>query len=101
MKYVVLWETDYSKLPSDPKESGAILMKLLEMTKQWLKSKPGSEWGLFIGEGKGYSLAEGDPNEVMKNTFMFSPYVKFKVYQAASIDEWEETLKSMMAMMQK
>jgi hypothetical protein len=100
MKYVVLWETDYSKLPADPKQSGAILMKLIEMTKQWLKSKPGADWGLFIGEGKGYSVAEGDAHEVMKSTLMFSPYVKFKVYQVASIDEWEEAFKSTMAMMQ-
>ncbi len=95
-KYVTLWEMDMSKIPTDPKESSAVMTKMIEMTKQWLKDNPGTEWGTFIGENKGYVLGGKSPQDVMKTTLMFSPYVQFKVYQAASINEVEEVYKSMM-----
>ena len=96
MKYVCLWEMDVSRMPTDPKERAAAMMKMIEMTKQGLKSHPDWEWGNFIGENKGYSTATGDPKEVMKGALAFSPYIQFKVYQTASIDEFEEAFKSLM-----
>ena len=76
------------------------MMKMMEMTRQWLKNTPGSEWGVFIGQHRGYSMAEGDPNELMKSTLMFSPYIKFDVFQAANVDEYEEAFKAAMSMIQ-
>jgi hypothetical protein len=96
MKYLTLWEMDMSRIPTDPQQSGAVMMKMIEMTKQWLKDNPGAEWGSFIGEHKGFVLGGRTPQDIMKTTMMFSPYIKFKVYQAASADEVEENIKSMM-----
>ena len=96
LKYVTLWELEMSKLPNDANERVTVMTKMIEMTKQVLKENPGSEWGAFIGEGKGYSIGSKTPQDIMKINMMFSPYVQFKVYQAVSIDEFEEVFKSMM-----
>lgn len=100
MKYFCLWEMDMSKMPTDPKEKAAAMMKMIEMTKEGQKTHPGWEWGNFVGENKGYATATGDAKELMKSTLAFSPYVQFKVYQAASIGEFEEAFKSFMSTMQ-
>jgi len=97
-RYISLWEMDTSRMPSDPKERLALLQKMIDMTKQSLKENPGSQWGTFVGENKGFSLSSegGTWQGMMKIQQMFAPYVHSKVYQAASIEEAEEVLKSMM-----
>ena len=101
MKYIGLWEMDNSKIPTDPKESAALMMKFNEMTKQWLNKYPGSEWGIFIGENKGYcSMVGANARDIMLATLAFSPYVKFQTYQAADINEHEEAFKAAMSMIQ-
>ena len=100
MKYVCLWEADMSKWPTEPKERAAAMVKMQEMTKQWLKSHPGAEWGIFIGQHRGYSMAAGTPKQLMEDTLMFSPYIKFEVFQAANVDEYEEAFKDVIAKIQ-
>jgi hypothetical protein len=94
-KMVTLWEIDSGKLPADPNERVALMTKMIEMTKQILKEHPGSEWGAFIGEDKGYSTGPLTPGDIVKINLMFSPYVKFKVFQTISIDEFEAMFKAM------
>jgi hypothetical protein len=92
-KYVALWEMDASRIPADPQQFATLMAKMIDMTKQWLKDHPGAEWGAFIGEGKGYCSADMSAQDVIKVNMMFTPYVHFKVYQAASIKELEEVYK--------
>ena len=96
MKYLTLWEMNMARFPSDPAESGKIMMKLVEMTKQWGKENPGDEWGKFLGENKGYSIVNGTQEKIMKLSMMFSPFVEFKVFQAVTINEVEAAMKTMM-----
>ncbi len=91
-----LWEMDMSRMPTDPNERMAILRKLMEITKQYLKENPGSEWGAFIGENKGYSMGAKSWQNLTKITQMLAPYVRCKIYQAISVDEVEELFKSLM-----
>jgi hypothetical protein len=98
MKYLTLWEMNMSKMPTDPAESSKVMMKLIEMTKQWAKDNPEDEWGKFLGENKGYSIVNGNPEKIMEVSMMFSPYVEFKVFQAVNINEVEAAVKEMMAM---
>ena len=100
-KYFSLWEMDMSRVPNDPKERAAQTTQMIEMTKQWLKDNPGTEWGIFLGESRGYVMGGKTPEDVGKVALAFSPYVQNKVYQACSINEFEEIFKSMMSMMQK
>jgi hypothetical protein len=99
MKYVTLWEMNMASFPVDQGENTKIMMKLVEMTKQWAKDHPNDQWGKFLGENRGYSIMNGSQEDVMKISMMFSPYVEFKVYQSVSIDEVDTAMKSMMAMM--
>ena len=91
---VTLWELDLSKLPGDPNERTALMAKMIEMTKQVLKEHPGTVWGAFIGEDKGYSAGPLTAQDIVKINLMFSPFVKFKVYQAISIDEFDAIFKA-------
>jgi hypothetical protein len=99
MKYIMLWEMDMSKFPTDPAENAKLNAKLIEMTKYWVKTHPDGEWGKFLGENKGYSIV-GSQEDIMQASMMFSPYVEFKVYQAVTIEEIEVAFKAMMVMMQ-
>lgn len=100
-KYFNLWEMDTTRMPTDPNERMAVLKKLLEITKQYLKENPGSEWGAFIGESKGYSSGSVSWQELTKVQQMLAPYVHFKIYQAVSVEELEEFYKPMMAKAQQ
>jgi hypothetical protein len=101
MKYFSLWETDMSRISSDPKEMAESMTKAIEMSKQWLKNHPGAEWGAFIGEHRGYVMADLSATELMEANLMFSPYIHFKNFQAVTINEYEDAFKSTMAKMQK
>lgn len=98
-RYMNLWEIDDSKVPTDPKERLALLMKMTEMTKQTLKEHPGTEWGIFLGENKGFSVSSSNATwqDMQKTTQTFAPYVKSEVCQVLSIEEAEQVLKSMMS----
>lgn len=100
MKYFSLWELDMSRMPVDAKERNEIMMNLIKVTRQWKKDHPDGDWGSFIGENKGFSMG-GNPQDIMKLNMIFAPYVHFKVYQAASIEEVEEMRTSLMQMQPK
>jgi hypothetical protein len=92
-KYVALWEVDLSRVSMDPDEVRATHVKSMEKVRQVLKDNPGSDFGIFIGESKGYFSGLKSWQEVVKLDQMFSPWVKFKVYQAYSAIEDEEVSK--------
>ena len=95
-KYLITWEVDMSRWPTDPKELGALVIKMGEMVKQDMKEGKTTDWGEFVGGGKGYAVGEGNALDVYKGLQRYSPYVTFKVHQALSIDEVMEVVKSMM-----
>jgi hypothetical protein len=88
--YTMLWEIDVSKIPFNPQQAPAGHLKMIDMVKQTLKDNPGSDWGLFVAEHKGYVTGIKDWQTVVKIDQMFSPMVKFKVYQTISVTEDEE-----------
>jgi hypothetical protein len=94
--YVALWEINMSGMLINPHERSAAHLKMLDMVKQVLKDNPGSDFGVFIGEHKGYVTGIKNWQTIVKIDQMFSPLVTFKVYQALSIAEDEEVWKSMM-----
>ena len=86
-KYLIMWETDESLWPSDPKEQGALALKLGGMMKQDINKGTFTDWGVFIGGDKGYVIAEGDAVALYRNLQRFHPYVDFMVHEVVSIDE--------------
>lgn len=95
-KYFMTWEANESLLPTDPKEKGALVLKLAEMTKQTMKEGKVKDWGTFLGGAKGYVIAEGSALEIFQEAEKFAPYVSFNVQEVLSIDDLMKTFKAMM-----
>ena len=95
-KFLTLWETDNSKMPTNPDERAALFGKLTEMTKKMLDEGQIADWGIFAGGGAGYTISEGTEADVLKRILQFGPYVRFKVHPVLSIDELAQVMKSMM-----
>ncbi len=94
-KYFITGEMDRNKLPTDPKERLAAIVKMLEIVKQSLKEGTISDWGWVIGESAFYVVSEKDWRVVGKFTGTW-PNIDCKVHQVASPDEMTELIKSMM-----
>jgi hypothetical protein len=94
-KYLMLWEIDATKVPVSPKERGAGWSALIEMVKQDIKKGQIKDWGVFVGEGNGYSVMEGTELEVMNALQRFTPFVRFKVHPIASVSQVEEVIKAL------
>ncbi len=95
-KYLVLWEVDPTKVPTDPKERGSAWLAMAEMVKEDMKRGFTKDWGIFPGELCGYSVEEGTELEMMTGTVRYAPYIKFKVHPVASLSDAEEAIKASM-----
>ena len=93
-KYLITWEADESMWPTDPKEQGALGIKLAEMVKQSTKEGKTSDWGIFVGGDKGYSVGEGNALDLYRDLQRYHPYINFNVQEVLSIDELLEVWKS-------
>jgi uncharacterized protein YciI len=95
-KYFMTWEAELSKYPTDPKERMAYQTKHIEMVKQLQKEGLISDWGIFLGESRGYMISEKSWTDVAKMTLSDYPDIQFKTHQALSINEYDSVGKSMM-----
>ena len=94
-KYLMLWEIDTTKVPVSPKERGAGWNTLMQMVKQDIKKGMTKDWGAFVGEINGYSVAEGTEVEIGNMLQQFAPFVRFKVHPIASVSQVEEVIKAL------
>ena len=92
-KYFMTWEADESLWPTDPKEQGALGIKLAEMVKQSMKEGKTRDWGIFVGGDKGYAIGEGNAIDLYKDLQRYHPYINFMVHQVLSIDDLLEAQK--------
>lgn len=94
-RFLVMWETDESKIPIDPAERKAGWLGLIEMTKQDIKKGLIKDWGVFLGRTKGFNVLDGTEEEVLNTTLKYIPFIRFKVYNLLSIEKLEEGIKAM------
>lgn len=94
-KYLVLWEVDPTKVPIDPKERGAAWSMLMAMVKQDMEKGMVKDWGAFVGELKGYDIAEGSELEIMNMLQQYVPFVSFQVHPIASVGQVDEMVKAL------
>jgi hypothetical protein len=94
-KYLLLWEIDTTRVPVSPKERGAGWKALMEVVKQDMKKGMTKDWGAFVGEINGYSVAEGTEVEIGNMLQQFAPFVRFKVHPIASVSQVEEVIKAL------
>ena len=95
-KYLILWEIDNNRWPADPKESMALIMKQIEMTKQGFAQGQLTDWGIFPGSNGGFAVSEGDAAAVMMGCQQYAPYCTFNVQTVLSLDEVEQAAKARM-----
>ena len=94
-KYLITWESDMSRVSTDPQEQAAMSMKMMEMTKEILKEGKLLDWGVFLGGFKGYAIGQGSASEMAIGMARFAPYINFDVQEVLSVDEMMEAMKSM------
>ena len=95
-RYFMTWEVDPTRAPVDMKERAILFNGMLDMIKQNMKDGITKDWGLFVGEGRGYSVFEQSPLELARNLQNYYPYVEFEVHQVLTVDETADMFKSMM-----
>jgi hypothetical protein len=94
-KFLILWETEFGRLSTDPNEQAAVLGKMMEMTKQAMDKGDITDWGIYAGGAAGYGIAEGTAVDALRGAMLFMPYVKFQVHPVLSMGEVAELMKSM------
>jgi len=94
-KYLVLWEVDYTKIPTNPKERGAGYAALMKMVRQDHEKGLTKYWGSFIGEEKGFAINEGTEFDVMKGLQQYVPFIKFQVHPIASESLVNDLIKAL------
>ena len=95
-KYLVLWETDQSEIPVDPKQRGTAWKALIGMVKQGLETGTAKDWGAFVGESSGYVVHEGSEVEVGLALQQYVPFATFKVHPIASVSQVEEIIQGLL-----
>jgi len=95
-RYLLKWEVDPNRAPIDMRERAVLFNGMLEMIKQQMKDGVTKDWGVFVGEGRGYSINEQSPVELAATLQKYYPYVTFEVHQVLTVDEMAGVFKSMM-----
>jgi len=91
-KYFMTWEIDTSKVPISREERAAAWGPMVAMVKQGMEEGRIKEWGAFVGEMRGYSVAEGTEVEIGVFNQQWVPFVNFKVHPVATVSELEEII---------
>ena len=94
-KYLMLWEIDTSKVPIGREDRAAAWGPMMEIVKQGIKEGRIKDWGGFVGEMNGYSIAEGTEAEISAFNQQWVPFVSFKTYPIASVGDVEKVVESL------
>ena len=94
-RYFMTWEIDANKVPISREERGAAWAAMIEMVKQGIKEGRIKEWGMFVGEMRGYSIAEGTEAEIGAFNQNWVPFVNFKSHAVTTIEDVEKVINSL------
>ena len=93
-KFLILWESDTTRMPESPEEQMVLFNRLMNMIDEDFKSGM-LDWGEFVGGGAGYVISEGTEQELALALMKYSPYMKFKVHPVLSASQVEENMKAL------
>ena len=94
-KYFMTWEIDVNKVPISREERAAAWKPMIDMVKQGIEDGRIIEWGAFVGEMRGYSIAQGTEVEIGSFNQNWVPFVNFKVHPVATVSDLEEMIASL------
>ena len=63
-KYFMTWTIDPQNIPISREDRAAAWKPMIDMVKQGIENGVIKEWGAFVGENNGYSIAEGTEAEI-------------------------------------
>jgi hypothetical protein len=91
-KYLILWKVDLNKMPISREERAAALGPMVDLVEQGMKEGRIKDWGTFVGEMSGYSIAEGNEIEVSLSNQQWVPFCDFEVHPVASISDTKKVI---------
>lgn len=94
-KYLLLWELDNARIPEDAKERGGGFQLLMAMVKQDIQKGIIKDFGVFVGENNGYTVAEGTEVEIGIMIQQYVPFCTYKTHAAASVSQVDEIVKAL------
>jgi len=94
-KYLLLWRIDTSRTPATPQEQRALYEASLAMVEQDAKTSVSKDWGQYVGESRGYGIAEGTEVEVAAMLQKYAPFVQFEVYPVMTTRMVRQVIKTM------
>jgi hypothetical protein len=94
-KYLMLWEIDASKIPIGREDRAAAWGPMMAMVKQGIKDGIIKDWGAFVGEARGYSIAEGTEAEIAIFNQQWIPFVDFRTYPIATVKDIDKVVASL------
>jgi hypothetical protein len=65
------------------------------MVKQDLRKGILKDWGSFVGENRGYAVAEGTEVEVSNDLQQYVPYVRFQTHPVVSVSQIGEVVEAL------
>jgi len=86
-RYLILWDVDESRIPVDPEERKTGWVMMLEMTKQDMEAGIVKDYGVFIGQTKGFTISEGTEEEMHALALKYVPFVRFNIYPLGTMDQ--------------
>jgi hypothetical protein len=106
-RYVLTNPTERTKLDNDSflnmkkevidyrKERANAWLPLVQEVKKDMQSGLLKAWGSYLGEMRGFGLAEGSEEAVFKMAQKYLPHVHFTTHPAATVDQMEKLFKEM------
>jgi len=95
-KYLILWEMDETRIPSDPKERGTGWKALINMVKKDMADGLMKDWGSCIGQTNGYSIFEGTELELSTRLQQYVPWVQFDVHPVGSAEHTDQMIAALL-----
>jgi hypothetical protein len=94
-KYLILWQIDTTRVPGTPQELRAMYEGSLAMVEQDAKTGISKDWGQFVGEPRGYGIAEGTEVEIAKMLQKYVPYLQFELHPVMPARLVRQVIKAM------
>jgi len=92
---MMIWELDSSKIPIGREDRAVAWQPMVEMVKQGIADGYIKDWGTFVGESRGYSIAEGTEAEIISFNQQWVPFVDFQVHPVGTIEDIATMIKDL------
>ena len=93
-KYLLLWQLDAARIPTDPKERAKAWEPFAQAIKGDMEKGITKDWGSFLGELNGYAVVEATEVEIEQMVNQYLPLATFETHPVASLEQEMEAMKA-------